>query len=57
MPYLPLVGILFMGTMPAALNLYWFCLAISNLACFSFFRTDNFNKLVGIPKYYENTIK
>ena len=34
MPYMPFMGMFFMATMPAALNIYWFCLAATNFWCF-----------------------
>ena len=55
MPYMPFVGMFFMAIMPAALNVYWCCLAVTNLACFAFVKTDYFKKIMKIPKYYPNT--
>lgn len=55
MPYLPFVGMFVMATMPAALNLYWCCLSISNLICFSFVRTKFYKKIANIPDYFPNT--
>lgn len=42
MPYMPFLGMFFMATMPAALNLYWCCLAMLNYVSFSFVKTKKF---------------
>ena len=54
---MPFMGMFVMATMPAALNVYWCTLALTNYFCFAFVRTDYFKKIMGIPKYYPGTTK
>ena len=57
LPYTPFIGALFLSTFPAGLNLYWMTLSFSNMTFMYLFANDRLVRLMGLPKYYPNTIK
>lgn len=57
LPYTPFLGAIFLCTFPAGLNLYWMMLSFSNMTFMYLFSNQYMANLMGLPKYYPNTIK